>query len=579
MGARFRGAGALLAGLLLGGGPVAGAAAGWPAGGARLCDPPCQPLDYAVIAADGDGGAFAAWLDRLPHPARLSLRAQRVSGLGARTPGWPAAGAPVDTSGPVFGFFAASPNSAGGMLAAWRSQRMGSSIFVQRLSAGGEPVAGWPDDGVAAVIGTVGPSWPYVVPDREGGGYVVWQDRRKGIDDEDAYLQRIGPGGAVAAGWPANGVPACSAPRGQFDPVPVPDLDGVIVAWWDDRDSTRSRIFATRFDPDGQRTLGWPADGVALSGGSGYALLPTAIPLSTGGAVVAWNQQQGADVPLDVYVQRVFSNGVLDSRWPPQGRWLGYGVLFGPSLAPDDEGGAYVAWTTFVARGSERRPRIRLQRVVRDGVFAPGWPDSGLELAGDGDCYARALVTDGQGGVIVVSESWQVTDSRVHAQRVTAAGTVAPGWPARGALLSGLGTRQCRGAVSDGAGGALVLMSEGFDPASLVVQRVTGAGVVAPGWSGYPSTGLFDAPYPNPAAGTALVSFALPSTGPARVQVFDAGGRLVRTLLDVDEWGPGRHELAWEGRDQDGAELPAGIYLVRIQAGSLADTRRIVRLR
>lgn len=254
-------------------------------------------------------------------------------------------------------------------------------------------------------------------------------------------------------------------------------------------------------------------------------------------------------------------------------------ACFGPSLAPDDEGGAYVAWTRFVVPASGQRARIRLQRVLRDGAFAPGWPDSGLELAGDGDCYARALVPDGEGGVIVVSESWEVDEARVYAQRLTPAGTDAPGWPARGALLSGLAARQSRGAVGDGAGGALVLMLEGFDPASLVLQRVTSAGVVAPEWSGYPSAGLFAAPYPNPAAGTSLISFALPSAGPARVQVFDAGGRLVRTLLDQDQWGAGRHELAWDGRDQDGAELSAGIYLVRIQASALADTKRIVRLR
>ena len=50
--------------------------------------------------------------------------------------------------------------------------------------------------------------------------------------------------------------------------------------------------------------------------------------------------------------------------------------------------------------------------------------------------------------------------------------------------------------------------------------------------------------------------------GPASVQVFDVRGRLVRSLHEGPlEAGP--HDLAWDGRDDRGAALASGVYLVR----------------
>jgi PKD repeat protein len=66
---------------------------------------------------------------------------------------------------------------------------------------------------------------------------------------------------------------------------------------------------------------------------------------------------------------------------------------------------------------------------------------------------------------------------------------------------------------------------------------------------------------PNPAFGSAVLYLRAPAAARARVQVFDVRGRLVRLLLD----GPapaGVTPLFWDGRDDQGAQLPSGIYLV-----------------
>ncbi len=84
----------------------------------------------------------------------------------------------------------------------------------------------------------------------------------------------------------------------------------------------------------------------------------------------------------------------------------------------------------------------------------------------------------------------------------------------------------------------------------------------------------FSAPWPNPAREGAQFRLELP--GPMRVQVvvFDVGGRQVRTLLD-EARGAGINNLAFDLRDQHGARLAPGFYLVRARLGEAVITRRL----
>ncbi len=83
--------------------------------------------------------------------------------------------------------------------------------------------------------------------------------------------------------------------------------------------------------------------------------------------------------------------------------------------------------------------------------------------------------------------------------------------------------------------------------------------------------------YPNPARGQGThVLYRLKREGNAELDVFDAGGRLVRRL-DSGSVSAGLHSLDWDGRDDAGAPLAAGIYLVRLVRDSGAPaTRRFV---
>lgn len=83
--------------------------------------------------------------------------------------------------------------------------------------------------------------------------------------------------------------------------------------------------------------------------------------------------------------------------------------------------------------------------------------------------------------------------------------------------------------------------------------------------------------YPNPAAGPVRLHLANEAAGPVRVEIFDVGGRLVRTLI-AQEVPSGAHELIWDRRDDEGRRLAAGAYEVRARSGGLESRSRIVLL-
>ncbi|PJA76405.1 hypothetical protein CO151_02785 [bacterium CG_4_9_14_3_um_filter_65_15] len=66
--------------------------------------------------------------------------------------------------------------------------------------------------------------------------------------------------------------------------------------------------------------------------------------------------------------------------------------------------------------------------------------------------------------------------------------------------------------------------------------------------------------------------------GPVRVDVFDMRGRRVRRLAS-GTMTEGRHELFWDGRDDQGTTAASGLYLVRAVMGETALTGRVTLVR
>ena len=98
--------------------------------------------------------------------------------------------------------------------------------------------------------------------------------------------------------------------------------------------------------------------------------------------------------------------------------------------------------------------------------------------------------------------------------------------------------------------------------------------------------------FPNPFAGELTIGILVhepaayeqdrPSSiqpGISSVKVYDVKGRLVRTILVEEVLHPGDHTLGWDGTDEAGTEVAAGVYYCRLQIGDRSLTRRVILLR
>jgi hypothetical protein len=102
----------------------------------------------------------------------------------------------------------------------------------------------------------------------------------------------------------------------------------------------------------------------------------------------------------------------------------------------------------------------------------------------------------------------------------------------------------------------------------------------------YPKMFELASPYPNPIRQIANIKYTLPyrfapdgsmSTDPYSVKLalYDARGRLVRQLVYSPK-SPGMYATRWDGKDNSGLFVSAGIFILRLEAGQFTGAKRII---
>ncbi|MDH4036476.1 MAG: T9SS type A sorting domain-containing protein [Candidatus Krumholzibacteria bacterium] len=84
--------------------------------------------------------------------------------------------------------------------------------------------------------------------------------------------------------------------------------------------------------------------------------------------------------------------------------------------------------------------------------------------------------------------------------------------------------------------------------------------------------------HPNPFNPSTTIRYELAAAGDVRLRVFDAAGRLVRTLVETSQ-GAGAHDVTFDGRDDAGRPMASGVYFYRLDAGTTTQTRKMVLLK
>jgi flagellar basal-body rod modification protein FlgD len=84
----------------------------------------------------------------------------------------------------------------------------------------------------------------------------------------------------------------------------------------------------------------------------------------------------------------------------------------------------------------------------------------------------------------------------------------------------------------------------------------------------------------NQQGGTSVFSYELPQEAEAvEVRIYDSTGQEVRAVVGPSDVG--EHLIAWDGKDQNGNELPAGAYSVTVKAldGANEDIKTTTHMR
>jgi hypothetical protein len=104
---------------------------------------------------------------------------------------------------------------------------------------------------------------------------------------------------------------------------------------------------------------------------------------------------------------------------------------------------------------------------------------------------------------------------------------------------------------------------------------------------------VFDAPaiatdfrlaqnYPNPFNPTTTIEYNVASSGFVSLKVYDVMGRLVKTLVD-NQWMVAGYEsdysVIWNGLDDSGQKVSAGLYIYRLQSGSMSTSNKMILLK
>ncbi len=601
----------------------------WAIGGAPVCAAAVAPA-LAAPVPDGTGGAFLAWSDA--RGADRDIYAMRLDASGSLAPGWPADGVPVCTGpGDQVGTCIAS-DASGGIFVGWSDSHTGASqVYVQHLDGTGAIEAGWPVCGLMLPVPST-QQWPGLASDRAGGCYVYWVDTRNSMtmpyvirltatgvvapgwptggvwvnpsginafgnvvedgvggafvgwgvynpcygycDHEHDYVAHVLPNGSIGQTVLVAGVYVTSF----VAPVLATDSPGVIAAC-----DVGNIVGCVRLEGSTERRV----DLTDAAGGSAAVA-----PDRKGGF---WTFTQGWAGP-PMHLRHINWLGTLLPVWDS-----GSEVSPNPSsqllAATDTIGGLYCAWQDFRSGSAA----LYATRYGYTGGLDPGWTLGGEPLAAQSPVSAVKMIPDGLGGAILAWADARSGTSSIYAQRISAGDLptatqaslvsvdAAPdlvrlAWYAAGGTVPGTrverrgadtGWMQVATVLPDGDG-LLVYEDRTVVPGARYAYRLAiGSGAstwrTPEHWVSVPAGAVFalGGLIPNPGTAGAVIAFALPSSAPATLELFDLQGRRVAARR-IDAPDAGRHELALASVGR----LAPGVYLLRLaQAGRVGTTR------
>jgi len=94
-----------------------------------------------------------------------------------------------------------------------------------------------------------------------------------------------------------------------------------------------------------------------------------------------------------------------------------------------------------------------------------------------------------------------------------------------------------------------------------------------------PATTVLKPAYPNPFNPSTKIQYALAEDMSVTLKVVDVTGRHVQTLVPGESKPAGSYSVHWNGRSDQGLDVPSGVYFLVMQAGDSVKTQKVMLVR
>lgn len=566
----------------------------WTANGVALCVQPNSQW-VTTLVSDGAGGAVATWYDY--RGTYSDIYSQRVDGYG--NPLWTIngeliCGAVDDQKEPV-----SISSGEGAVIIAWIDERTGyREIYAQKINMAG--TGAWTTDGEPVSAGPWQRSSVKLAFDELGGAIVTWADDRAG--NSDVYAQRVNEEGSVM--WPED-VSLCAASEDQMMPATIRDGAGGAIVTWSDMRTGGSDVYAQRVTRQGY--WGYPCAEITLAadvpgdqGGqvwlefsasrldtwmspqTDYYSVWRSIPLAA---------QIAAEGGMNFVDEMALDGGLTRLSGPNQAN----AELVGTAYFVSAEGAwqligtidaHYLQLYGFLAQtardSTSLDPAVEQYFVSAHGTSGVDWWDSfvaeGYSVDNLAPCMPGPVAPEYTGGTEIWIHWSPNAESDLHHYAVYRGTT--PDFVPDETNRMGAGTDTSFVDVGYGYGSEYYYKISAWDIheneslfALVTPEMIAGTPGAAP-----PRANALFQNAPNPFVTGTKIAFSLERTGHVRLSIFDAKGRLVRTLVDAER-SPDLYTESWDGRDAKGRPAAAGMYFYRIETPGWSDVKKMTLAR
>ena len=558
----------------------------WTSGGVAVISAALSQGTPRILSA-GASGALIAWLDdRSGSPLPY---VQSITASGA--PRWNAAGVQACALAGSWSAPMLLSDGASGLFLVWSGFAQSDpnhSVRAQHVNLIGLPE--WGVNGIAVSDGTTSQTATAIASDGNGGVLVNCTDSR--VTGPGYYLHRIAWNGTLP--WRANGVLVSGFGSTGFAATMVADgTGGAVTAWVDMRDGVNENVYAqyvdrngllgdaapliteardVAHDQGGRLKLSWRASYIDVEPAFGitdyrvWRSVPTHLAFASGAA--PRERTTDADEAAATGKLLVEPSASLDYAWEyvvtsPAAGLPSYSVVLDTESDSTGTGNPRTAY--------------RVEARATTARTSPRWfsaPDSGYSVDNLAPLMPAPLT--GQYAAGTTRLHWnRNTETDLAGYRLYRGGSLAfvPSPSNFIAALPDTGAADAAGAPYVYKLTAVDVHGNESPVATLIPSGTLGVG------DGATLAALsFAAPSPNPARGSATLRYSLSTRGHVKLALFDAAGRRVVTVAEgVME--AGEHSATLALRDDAGRELPAGLYLARLEAEGRVLTRRIAAVR